>query len=378
MKPGAGAEDRHWMEQALALAALGDGATSPNPRVGCVLVRDGQVVGRGYHEAAGLPHAEGGAVAEAGDRARGATAYVNLEPCAHRGRTPPCADLLIEAGVRRVVAAIVDPNPLVNGRGFDRLRAAGLEVEVGCHEEEARRLNDAFLHWHRHGRPLVTLKAAASIDGLIAGQDGYSQWITGPWARRFAHRLRARHDAVLVGVGTVRRDDPRLTVRLPGSLRSPLRVVLSPSLDIPETSQVLVPDGERRTRVYVGESVDADRDRRFRDRADVIRVPSVNGGGLALDRVLADLAGAGIQSVLVEGGGRTLAGFLAASLADRAAVFQSARLFGARGGTPMVDGTAVARPDAGWKLARMRQIPLGDDVLLIGDLVAPADPAVPG
>ena len=178
------------MAQALALAALADGTTSPNPRVGCLLVRDGRVVGRGFHRAAGGPHAEVIAIEEAGDLARGATMYVSLEPCAHHGRTPPCAELLVERGVGRVVVAMRDPNPLVDGRGLDRLREAGIAVEPGVLEREAQRLNEAFVHWHLRARPLVTLKAALSADGLLSADAGCSQWITGPAARRFAHRLR--------------------------------------------------------------------------------------------------------------------------------------------------------------------------------------------
>jgi diaminohydroxyphosphoribosylaminopyrimidine deaminase/5-amino-6-(5-phosphoribosylamino)uracil reductase len=242
------------MEQALALAALGEGSTAPNPRVGCLLVREGEVVGKGWHRAAGSPHAEGLALAEAGPRAAGATLYVNLEPCAHQGRTPPCTSGLTAAGVRRVVAAVGDPDPRVNGKGFAQLREAGVTVEVGLLAEEAARLNAGFLRLHGGlegaGRPQVTLKAGLSQDGMLAGLAGRSQWITGVAARRFAHRLRLRHDAVLVGAETVRRDNPRLTVRLPGAVRAPLPVVLAPDLRLPADG-ALFRDPLRRPRVYV-------------------------------------------------------------------------------------------------------------------------------
>ncbi len=225
--PGRTGPDPVWMRRALELAALGRGTTSPNPMVGAVLVRDGVAVGEGFHRAPGEPHAEAVALREAADRAAGATCYVTLEPCGHHGRTPPCAPALIAAGVARVVAAIEDPDPNVRGKGFAQLRAAGVQVEVGVGAAAAEAQNAAFLLHRRQGRPRVTLKAAASLDGKVAAPDGTSQWITGEAARADAHRLRAEADAVAVGAGTALADDPRLTVRLPGwSGRQPLRVLL--------------------------------------------------------------------------------------------------------------------------------------------------------
>jgi len=368
-------QDRYWMGQALALGALGEGRTSPNPLVGCVVVRDGKVVGRGFHRAVGMPHAEAMALAEAGEEARGATLYVNLEPCAHHGRTPPCCDKLIDLGVRRVVACLQDPNPLVNGEGFRRLREAGIQVEVGLLEDEARRLNEVFLHAHINGRPFVTLKAAASLDGMLAAEAGESRWITGAPARRFAHRLRLRHDAVLVGAGTVRRDDPRLTVRLPGVARTPVRAILAPGLDLEPDSRIFERESadDPLTRIYTSKSAPTERESLFAGRAEVVRVAEQNGS-LDLQAVLDDLLGCGVHSLLVEGGGRTFAGFLDAGLADRAALFQAAKWIGARGGTPLIDGPCASEPAAGWRLERMRQLALGADLLLLGDLV-PGRPA---
>lgn len=360
-------EDRQFMEQALALAALGEGRTSPNPRVGCLLVRDGEVVGRGYHEAAGGPHAEARAAAEAGEKARGATAYVTLEPCAHFGRTPPCAHVLVERGIRRVVVATADPNPLVAGRGLARLRGAGIEVEVGCLEQEARRLNAPFFHVHTLGRPWVTLKAAASLDGMIAAAGGASRWITGEPARRFAHRLRLARDAVLVGAETVRRDDPELTVRLPGVVAPRLRAVLAPDLAIPPAARLFERAGSwaPAPRLYVSERVGARETAPFAGRADIVRVPE-RGGGLDLDRVLADLLGAGVQSVLVEGGGRTIASFLSSGLADELFLFVAPRLLGGRGGTPLVGAETAAAAGSGFGIEAVRTIPLGEDLLWLG------------
>ena len=367
---GLAGRDCYWMEQALALGALGEGRTSPNPRVGCVVVRDGVVVGRGFHRALGLPHAEAMALAEAGENARGATLYVNLEPCAHHGRTPPCCEAVVDLGVRRVVAALQDPNPLVNGEGFRCLRDAGVQVDVGLLEDEARRLNDSFLHPHLTGRPLVTLKAASSLDGMLAAASGESRWITGAPARRFAHRLRLRHDAVLVGAGTIRRDDPRLTVRLPGVSGHRLRVILAPGLDLDPASRIFQNEGNEGplTRIYASIHAVASKERLFAERAQVVRVAEADGS-LDLQAVLHDLMETGVRSVLVEGGGRTIAGFLDAGLADRAALFQAGKWIGARGGTPLFNGECATDPAAAWRLEHPRQLALGADLLLLGDLV---------
>ena len=360
--------DAWCMEQALALAALGEGTTAPNPRVGCLLVRDGEVVGRGWHRAAGLPHAEAMALAEAGPRAAGATLYVNLEPCAHQGRTPPCASGLVAAGVRRVVAAVGDPDPRVDGRGFAELRRAGIAVEVGLLAEQAERLNAGFLRRHRAGRPHVTLKAALSLDGMLSGLAGRSRWITGEAARRFAHRLRFGHDAILVGAETVRRDDPRLTARLPGVLRQPLPVVLAPELRLP--SQAALFGGARRPRVYVREGLAAEGE--WEGRADLVPVPAPEGR-LAPAEVLADLHRQGVQSVLVEGGGRTFAGFLQAGLVDAVALFVAPLLLGARGGTPLLDLAAAAEPALGRRVEGLRRLVLDDDLLLLGNVACSPD-----
>jgi len=361
------AADREWMEQALALGALGEGATSPNPRVGCLLVADGQLVGSGFHRAHGRAHAEARAVESAGARARGATAYVTLEPCAHVGHTPPCADLLAAAGVRRVVAPLVDPNPLVDGRGFAKLRQAGVQVDVGLLAHAARRLNEPFFQHHENGRPLVTIKAAVTLDGLIAARGGVSRWISGEPARRFAHRLRLRHDAVLVGAGTLRHDNPRLTVRLPGIEAQRRRVLLAPRLDIDPQAAFFHRGGPDAPLplIYAGQEASEEYEQRFRERATVVRV-RVHEAGLNLDDVLQDLTRRDVQSLLVEGGSRTIGSFLAAGLADRGALFVARRVLGAAGATPLVGLPSVRQPADGWRLAEIRQLALGQDQLLLG------------
>ena len=364
--------DRTWMAQALALAALGEGATRPNPLVGCVVVKDGALVGQGFHRAAGEPHAEALALAEAGARSLGATLYVNLEPCAHHGRTAPCSDAIVRAGISRVVAAIVDPNPLVDGRGLLALRAAGIAVAEGVLASEARALNAPFLSTHQRRRPWVTLKAAQSLDGRIAAALGSSTWVTGDASRRYAHRLRFCHDAVLVGAGTVRRDDPRLTVRLPGVDAVRHRVVLAPHLAVDPSARVFLRDGPEApaTRVYVAASCPKDAVARFRDVAEIVPVAH-SASGLDLAAVLADLHQVGVQSVLVEGGGKTLGAFLSSGLVDDVVLFVSGRFFGAGDATPVVDIPAVAEPGKAWRFARSAMIPLGQDVVFVGRLEAP-------
>lgn len=359
--------DRSFMAQALALAALGEGTTRPNPLVGCVIVKDGAVVGRGFHRAAGEPHAEALALVEAGAQARGATLYVNLEPCAHHGRTPPCTEAIVRAGVHRVVAAVTDPNPLVDGRGLLALRASGIAVAEGVLESEACALNAPFLSTHQRGRPFVTLKAAQSLDGRISAAGGRSTWVTGGASRRYAHRLRFRHDAVLVGAGTVRRDDPRLTVRLPGidALRG--RVVLAPRLALDPRAKVFARESasEPRTRVYVGAACAEAEMARFRDVADVVRVAE-GADGLDLPAVLADLRQAGVQAVLVEGGGKTSGAFLRAGLVDEIVLFIASRLIGAGDATPVIDLPAVSDPGKAWRVAPAALIPMGGDFVVVG------------
>ena len=359
--------DRYWMEQAIALAALGAGTTRPNPLVGSIVVKDGALVGSGFHKRAGQAHAEVTALLSAGPDARGATLYVNLEPCIHHGRTPPCTDAILEAGIARVVTALEDPNPAVEGAGVAALRAAGVDVSLGVLEDEAEAINAPFLTLHRTGRPLVTLKAAVSLDGRSAAMSGNSQWITGSRARRFAHRLRFCHDAILVGAATARADNPRLTVRLDGlelpATGGPLPVIISESLELNPEARVLqkaTPDSAE-VRVYTRES---DLSRGL-PGAEIIQVPSNPDGGLDLKAILDDLGRIGIRSVLVEGGARTLAGFMAAGLVDRWAVFTAPVVLGNEGGRPLVDLPACPTPAEGWWMAGQRTMPLGRDLLTL-------------
>ena len=335
-------DDARWMRLALSLGGRGLGRVWPNPAVGCVLVRGGRVVGRGWTQPGGRPHAETHALAQAGDAARGATAYVTLEPCAHHGRTPPCADALIAAGVARVVVALGDPDPRVNGQGIARLRAAGIAVEVGPLQAEARAAQAGFLSRVTRGRPAVTLKLAASLDGRIATAAGESQWITGPQARRVVHAMRARHDAVMVGAGTVRADDPSLTVRGLGVTQQPMRVVLSRRLDVPTDSALFRSAGQ--VPVWLCHGPDAPEAMRAawaQAGARLIEVVAGPGGQIDLDAALRALGTAGLTRVFCEGGGAVAAGLLAADLVDEMAVFGGGVVLGAEG-TPSVGAMGVA------------------------------------
>jgi diaminohydroxyphosphoribosylaminopyrimidine deaminase/5-amino-6-(5-phosphoribosylamino)uracil reductase len=328
------ADDLRHMARAVQLAERGRYTTDPNPRVGCVLVRDGQVVGEGWHRKVGEPHAERLALAAAGAAARGATAYVTLEPCSHHGRTPPCADALIEADVARVVTAMQDPNPLVAGDGLARLRAAGIAVEVGLLEGAARDLNPGFIRRMMTGRPYVRCKLAMSLDGRTAMASGESQWITGEAARRDVQRLRARSSAILTGVDTVLADDPSLNVRLaptelPGVedadyLRQPLRVVLDSRLRTPPTARLLSLPG--RTLVCCSQP---DAERRGALEAAGAEVLALGGGArLDLGEVLEALGQLGVNELLVEAGPRLAGAFIAAGLVDELILYVAPHLMG--------------------------------------------------
>lgn len=315
-KPANTATDVRFMALALSLGRRGQGATWPNPAVGCVIVQHGRVVGRGWTAPGGRPHAEPQALAQAGAAARGATAYVSLEPCAHHGQTPPCVDALIAAGVARVVAPLADSDPRVSGLGFDRLRSAGITVSTGLLAEQAARDHAGFFQRVETGRPLVTLKLANSFDGRIATATGESQWITGPQSRRLVHLMRHRHDAVMVGAGTARADDPSLTVRDMGVTRQPVRVVVSRRLDVPLMGHLA--RTARDTPVWLCHGADADSElvRTWTDLGARLLPCDVANGHLEPRSVLGALGAAGLTRVFCEGGGALAASLLAADLVD--------------------------------------------------------------
>ena len=359
-----GNEDAAHMRAALSLARRGLGNTWPNPAVGCVLVRDGQVVGRGWTQPGGRPHAETEALARAGTSARGATAYVTLEPCSHWGRTPPCCDALIKAGIVRVVVAAGDPDPRVDGRGLARLRDAGIAVQTGLFQAEAVALNAGFAHRITKGRPVVTLKLATTLDGRIATAGGESQWITGAEARRAGHALRARHDAILVGSGTVLADDPDLTCRIAGMARVPLaRVVADARLRTPLNARLVATARSVPTWLATAPGHKPAELAPYQQAGvEVLTVRRAKPAGLDLAALLATLAQRGITRVMAEGGAGIAAGLLRAGLVDRLVWFHAPGVIGGDG-LPALQALPLVSLSAMPRFRRVASRPLGPDWL---------------
>ena len=326
------------MQRALSLASRAAGRTAPNPMVGALVVKDGEVVGEGYHVALGEPHAETMALAAAGSKARGSTVVVTLEPCCHYGRTPPCTQQLIAAGVERVIVAMKDPDPRVSGSGIQELEKAGIDVVVGVGGDQAAELIRGYVLAKTQSRPAITLKVAASLDGRIADQHGHSQWITAEATRRLGHQLRNTHDAILVGSGTVTADDPHLTTRSVEGGRDPVAVVLDTQLALSSEANLLAAD--RPVRLYCSTEADS------REFGPHVTVAPVGAGpdGVHLSEVLSDMVEAGIHTVLVEGGGRVHRSFLDAAFVDRIELFLAPRLLGQ--GPGWVGGTGFALAEA--------------------------------
>jgi len=359
------------MRRALALARRGLGRTDPNPAVGCVLVREGRVVGEGFHARAGGPHAEVAALERAGEAAYGACAYLTLEPCSHTGRTPPCADRLVTAGIARIVAAVRDPDARVQGRGLARLAEAGVEIGPGCLEAEASSLNAGFFKRARTGRPWVTLKLATSLDGRTATRGGESRWITSEAARADVHRLRRRHAAILTGSATVLADDPALTVRVPeGSDRQPLRVVLDSSLRTPPGSGVVT--GPGRCLVLTGPEPPGEARRALEGAgAEVLGLPGASEDGLDLAAVWRELGRREVSSVLVECGATLAGSVLAGNWVDRLVTYQAPTLLGA-GSRAMLAGPPIE------SMAQRRDLTVLERRQLGPDLRITARPDNPG
>ena len=357
------AADHEFMGQALELAGRGLFTTTPNPRVGCVIVRDGAAVGTGWHEKAGMLHAEVLALKAAGASARGATLYVNLEPCSHHGRTPPCVDAIIDAGVERVVAAMQDPNPKVAGAGFARLRAARIAVEHGLMEDEARELNIGFVARMTRGRPWVRMKIAASLDGRTALANGKSQWITGEAARQDGHRWRARACAVLTGFGTVRDDDPQLNVRGVDTPRQPLKIVVDSKFETSPSARLLK---EGKTLV-AGAVNDAKRIASLKGAgAEVVIIPN-DGGKVELFKLMEDLARRELNEIHVEAGTKLNGSLLQAGVVDELLVYLAPRVIGdsGRGMFSLPELTELSRSTA-LKIREVERV--GEDLRIVAKL----------
>jgi diaminohydroxyphosphoribosylaminopyrimidine deaminase/5-amino-6-(5-phosphoribosylamino)uracil reductase len=335
-------KDEQYMRLALSLARKGLGATSPNPMVGAVLVKGGKIVGKGYHKKAGGPHAEVAALSDAKEEAKGATLYVNLEPCVHFGKTPPCADALIEAGVKKVVVSMLDPNPLVNGRGVQKLRKAGVDVKVGLLEEEAKRLNEAFIVSMERKRPFFTLKAALSLDGKIATKTCDSKWISNEESRKYTDSLRAVADGILVGINTVIADNPMLIPKIVRPKKIPVRIVLDSKLRIPLACDMVKTSEKYPTWIFAGEDSRADKEAKLKSMGiDVIRVPKDENNRVSLKHVCNELYKRGIMDVIIEGGGEVNGALLKEGLIDKIFFFYGPILIGGKGAFNLIGGKGI-------------------------------------
>lgn len=361
--------DEQYMKRALEIASLARGRTSPNPMVGAVIVKNGQIVGEGYHRQAGTPHAEVHAIADAGQQAAGADLYVSLEPCCHYGKTPPCTEAIISAGIKRVVAAVTDPNPKVAGQGLRILQEAGIETKVGVLEREALRLNEVFIKYITAGMPFVSVKTAMTLDGKIASHSRDSRWVTGESAREYVHQLRNYYDAILVGIGTVLADDPRLNTRLQGiPSRDPVRVIIDSTLQIPRESTIVQTSHEQRTLLFC--SPDCPQDRRVQLESAGIEIYSTpcQNGQVSLQHVMQQLAEEHICSVLVEGGAEINASLLKEQLVDKVYWFIAPKLIGGRQALSPIGGTGLDKMSEAWVLTSYDICRFEQDLLITGYL----------
>jgi diaminohydroxyphosphoribosylaminopyrimidine deaminase / 5-amino-6-(5-phosphoribosylamino)uracil reductase len=364
-------EDSDYMRMALELAARGAGYVAPNPMVGAVVVRDGRVVGRGYHQAVGGPHAEVHAIDDAGDRARGGTLYVTLEPCNHQGRTPPCTRKILEAGIRKVVVAVDDPNPDVAGGGNAYLRGRGVQVVCDVCRDPAMRLNESFFKHARTKLPFVVLKMAATLDGRIATRTGDARWVTGPEARARVHVLRHAMDAIMVGVGTVLADDPQLTTRLEaGPGVDATRIILDTHLRMPDTARMLQQTSAAETWVVCGPGAAADSKKRLTDYGALILESEIADGRIDLAALMRDLGARGITSLLIEGGAQVAAGALKSGVVDKALFFYAPKILGGDDGVPLFSGPGPEKMSESLPLHHVEVERIGVDVLVSGYLRA--------
>jgi len=357
------------MRRALHLAEKGRGRTSPNPLVGAVLVKDGQIIGEGYHTKAGESHAEIVALGKAGDKARGATLYLNLEPCTHYGKTPPCAPAVIEAGVSRVVVGMEDPNPRVTGKGVASLMEAGLDVKMGILERECRKLNEAFCKYISHQVPFVILKVAATLDGKVATRNGESKWITGEVSRRFVHRIRDQVDGVIVGIRTVLKDDPMLTARIKGG-KDPFRIVLDSRLRIPENSKMI--EASPSKAIIATTEIAPQRKIESLEKKGVrVLIFGSKMGKVDLKACLSKLGEMGMMSLLVEGGSQVSGSFLDEGLVDKILLFFSPKLIGDSLAPGIFGGEGTHQLRDAFSITELKIRRMGEDILLEGYLTRP-------
>lgn len=358
--------DQDYMALAINLASATEGQTSPNPQVGAVLVKDGQIIGMGAHLKAGEPHAEVHAIRMAGEKAKGATLYVTLEPCSHFGKTPPCSNLVIESGIKKVFVASVDPNPLVGGAGVKKMLEAGIDVQVGLMEEEAKALNNVFFHYISTGLPYVTLKSATSLDGKIATVTGESQWITGEEARKDVHQFRHTHDAILVGVNTVIKDNPSLTTRLEAGGKNPVRVVMDNTLRIPLDSRI-INDRAAQTIIVTGALAEPERIRQFTELG--IEIIKLETEKIDIHDMLKRLGNRGLTSVYVEGGAEVHGSFLKEKAFQQVITYIAPKLLGGKNAPVAYGGAGIARLEDAVHLEIKDVKQIGQDIRIIAEPV---------
>lgn len=359
------------MRMALDLAEKGRGFTSPNPMVGAVIVKEDKIVGKGYHQSAGMAHAEVNAIGDAGPLAKDATLYVNLEPCNHTGRTPPCTEKILVSEIKRVVVAMRDPNPNVKGGGIDYLKSHGIDIALGVCEEQARKLNEIFIKYIRTKRPFSIVKCAATLDGRIATRTGDSRWVTGEESRKFVHWLRHTVDAIMVGVNTVEKDDPRLTTRLEGELENfkildPIRIILDTHLRIPKHAKLLQLDSGSDTIIVTGSSVSKDKKVKLEKQGAKVIESSIKNGLIDLDSLMDHLGNLGITSILIEGGSRVIASALSAGIVEKVIFFFAPKILGGDDGVPICKGPGAALMNSCIPVNDIQVRRFGDDVMIEG------------
>ncbi|CCU78533.1 Diaminohydroxyphosphoribosylaminopyrimidine deaminase / 5-amino-6-(5-phosphoribosylamino)uracil reductase [Halanaerobium saccharolyticum subsp. saccharolyticum DSM 6643] len=364
--------DQRYMARALELAKLGEGSTSPNPMVGAVVVKDGKIVGEGYHQKYGGPHAEVFAIEEAGEKAIGADIYVSLEPCSHYGKTPPCAQKLIDTGIKRAIIAMVDPNPDVAGRGIEMLREAGIEVELGLLKKEAQNLNEIFLKYIQSDYPFVYLKKAQTLDGYIASSSGDSKWITNSAARLEGHKLRHRSDAIMVGIGTVLADDPSLTARLESKKGiDPIRIILDPLLEIPLTAKIINQKSTAKTLIITADNLNNSAAQIKKEKllkkkkVEILDFETDNTNYFNLKKLLMQLRERKISSILVEGGAKLSHTFLKENLVDKFYYFIAPKIYGGSDGIASFCGEGPKMMSDAVELEILEQKNIDNNILLI-------------
>jgi diaminohydroxyphosphoribosylaminopyrimidine deaminase/5-amino-6-(5-phosphoribosylamino)uracil reductase len=365
-------DDQKFMLAALELARSGLGTTSPNPMVGAVVVKDGKIIGRGYHEAPGKAHAEVNAIDDAGEAARDATLYVTLEPCNHTGRTPPCTQKILAAGIRRLVVAMRDPNPHVKGGGNETLERRGVAVVSGVCEDLARKLNEAYIKFVQTQEPFVTVKCAATLDGRLATRTGDSKWISGPASRAFVHQLRHAVDAIMVGVETVKRDDPALTTRMRGKIgKDPRRIILDSRLSIPEDAKILSLDSPADTVIVSGESIPEDKRARIEGPGVKVVPFQINERGVDLAALVRELGKWGVMHLLIEGGAGVIASAFSARVVDKFLIFLAPKILGGDDGVPVCRGPGPERMSDSIAVHPIDVRRFDDDVMIEGYIRKP-------